>query len=184
MSTTPAVFAGAIGASESLPRLADRRASWYTKEVAHIMEGARCDLYGRRIGLAVVILTTVVGTSIFVTLGENPQWAAKLTVGFVGVAAAVAAAWKENAQYEKRSQSHETAGGKYEHLRYGVEELRDKLAMGVVSREVAEKQLEEFENTAEKLATDAPALPDKAITNAVAFIKKVRQERKELVDGP
>ena len=155
---------------ELLPRLATRRVSWY----------AKCAMLSRILGLAVVMLTTVIGTSIFVSLGENPHWAAQVAVGTLGILAALAAAWKENAQYGKRSEAHQNAASAFERLRYGTEKLHDKLELGRVSWEVAEKELEEFENAAEKLIISAPTLPDRAITASVAFIKNVHRERSGL----
>lgn len=170
--------------AESLPqRLALRRADFYMKQTAHVMEGAKCDRLNRRIGIVVVILTTVVGTSVIVSLGESPQWWAKTIVGVLSVAAAIAAAWKENAQYARRTQTHEAAAASFEKLRYKVEELRDKSMLKLIECADLERELEKIEAEADDLTARAPPLPDKSIPRAVKFIVDLDEQRRNLVQA-
>jgi len=177
-------FSPAHDRQEPLPqRLAIRRADFYMKQTAHLMEGAKCDQKGRVIGLTVVILTSVVGTSIIVSLGHNSQWWAKAIVGVLSVSAAIAAAWKENAQYGNRTRAHEMAASDYENLRYGVEELQDKYAVGLMTCQRVEAELEKLENKAEKLSVKDPPIPNSAIPKAVQFIKDLERQRQDLVNA-
>lgn len=113
----------AVANREILSNLRQRSQSLRTREVAHAREGARCDKYGRRIGLVVVMLTTVIGTTAFTQLNNSTSNAIKIAVGAVGILAAVLAAFKENAAYGKSSADHAAAAAGFGELHHDVEEI-------------------------------------------------------------
>ena len=173
MSTTAGNHAAAGHARDESPldRLSRQVESWYIKQVAHTLEAGRCEKKGRALGLLVVMLTTVIGTSAFSALEEDPSFRATLTITVFGIAAALAAAIKEFAAYGKRSSDHATAAREYQNLTNGGEQIGDRWRHRLMSREEADKQLAEYENKSEELAVE-PLIPDGAYERALVWIRK------------
>jgi len=66
------------------------------------------------IGLAVVVLTSIVGTSIFASINEVPPTKAwQLTTGFVSLAAVVLSALQTFFQFAERAQMHLAAAAEF-----------------------------------------------------------------------
>ena len=119
--------------------------------------------------MAVVILTTVVGTSVFTSLNSDPSLAATLTVAILSVLAAVAAATKEYVGYDKRSIEHRQAASDFGRLRNEAQEM---LASGKISDESVKR----LGDAAESLDEREPALPRKVYQEAEIWVKEQRPE--------
>ncbi len=73
------------------------------------------------LGVPVVALTTLVGTSVFATFNETPSQRAKLIVGSVSILAAVLAAIQTFLSYGQLTERHRTAAARYASCRRSIE---------------------------------------------------------------
>ena len=149
--------------------LNQRVKSYEIKRAAHARTFDSQDRKGRTLGLAVVILTTVVGTSVFTSLNNDPSLAATLTVAILSILAAVAAATKEYMSYDKRSVEHRQAAADFGRLRNDAQEM---LASGKITAE----SVKTLGDAAESLDEREPALPKKAYQEAENWVKEQRPE--------
>ena len=100
-------------------------AQWHNGlRIAHIAQSrsaSKCELRGRLLGVAVVVLSTIVGTAIFSTLESSPSTAVKIVVGLASVGAGVLAALQTFLGFEQRAAKHREAAAAYGTLRRELE---------------------------------------------------------------
>lgn len=101
---------------------------WYQRVAATQRAHYRsADHFGRKsywLGIPVIGLTTLVGTSVFATLQKQPAVWLQITVGFASVAAAILASLQTFLGYSERAEKHRVAGAKYGALGRELEALR------------------------------------------------------------
>jgi hypothetical protein len=95
--------------------------SAWKQEVAHAFDRAHDAKVEDRLALAAIVLSTVVGGSVFASLSGSPQTWAKVLVGVLSVAAAVAAAVNARGPFSGRSTAHAVA-------RSGFASIHDRAA--------------------------------------------------------
>ena len=157
--------------------LEGRQRSFYVRYIAHLMEGAKADSRGRMLGLSVVILSTIVGTSIFASLQtDSPNTWVKIGVGGLSVLAAVMAAVKEFEGYGKRSAEHLAAAATYGQLRHRAEAMIVDLRQPVVDK-AFDTELADLDKDFDKEQAVAPALPDDAYSAANAVVDAAMKDR-------
>lgn len=100
---------------------------WYTRVVvtqrAHYLSA---DYFGTRkywLGIPAVVLSTLVGTSVFATVQKQPELWLQITVGLASVAAALLASLQTFLGYAERAEKHRIAGAKYGALGRELEQL-------------------------------------------------------------
>ena len=84
------------------------------------------DHFGARkywLGIPAVILSTLVGTSVFATVQKQPDLWLQITVGLASVAAALLASLQTFLGYAERAEKHRIAGAKYGALGRELEQL-------------------------------------------------------------
>ncbi len=93
----------------------------------------RHDLAARRyesrrsgLGVPTIVMSAVVGTSVFASLGSQAATWAQVSVGLLSVAAAVLSALQTFFDYPARAERHRLAGAKYKAI---VRELEEVLAV-------------------------------------------------------
>ena len=89
--------------------------------IAHSRSAATCELRGRVLGIAVVVLSTIVGTAIFSTLESSPSTTVKIVAGLASVGAAVLAALQTFLGLEQRAAKHREVAAAYGTLRRELE---------------------------------------------------------------
>ena len=101
---------------------------WYQRvsatQRAHYLSA---DHFGRRkywLGIPAVILSTVVGTSVFATLQKQPAAALQIAVGLGSVFAALLTSLQTFLGYGERAEKHRISGAKYGALGRELEMLR------------------------------------------------------------
>lgn len=85
------------------------------------------DHFGARkywLGIPAVVLSTVVGTSVFATVQKAPGTAMQIGVGLASVASALLASLQTFLGYTERAERHRVAGAKYGALGRELEQLR------------------------------------------------------------
>jgi len=80
---------------------------------------ARLNFY---LGIPVIVLSTVVGTSIFATLQKETNTSVRIAVGIASVMAAVLAAIQTFLRYSERAEKHRVIGAKYGAMRREIEQ--------------------------------------------------------------
>jgi hypothetical protein len=91
-------------------------------QTAHFETASSLEKQHWRISVPTVILTTVVGTSMFATLQDSPNRTIKMLIGFASVAAAVLAALQSGLKLQERAQMHRISGNKYGGLKREIEQ--------------------------------------------------------------
>lgn len=91
---------------------------------AHYDSAVRCDRWHFWIGVPLVILTSFIGTSVFVTLQREAGAYIKIAVGLASVAAAVLASVQTFLRFSERAVSHRAAGMRFGALRKEIEHMQ------------------------------------------------------------
>src|SRR5215475_3201906 len=101
---------------------------WYVRVVvtqrAHYLSA---DHFGKMkywLGIPAVVLSTLVGTSLFATLQKQPEPRLQIAVGLASVAAALLASLQTFLGYSDRAEKLRVAGAKYGALGRELEQLR------------------------------------------------------------
>jgi hypothetical protein len=92
-------------------------------QVAHHMAAAYYSRRHRLLGVPVVVLSTIVGTSIFASLQTEVHFAFKIVAGMFSVGAGVFAALQTFLGYEGLSEKHKIAAAKYSELRRDIQQV-------------------------------------------------------------
>jgi hypothetical protein len=145
-------------------QIEDLVSRWH-RRVAAVEEGHHrmSDRLNRRsiaLGLPVVVLSTIVGTSAFASLqdtGKLPAWA-KAAVGGIGILAAVLASAQTFFGYAQRAERHRVAAVRYETLR---RDMAQQLALPSTARGDAHGQLNSVRTRMEKYAKESPPIPQR-----------------------
>lgn len=105
---------------------------WHRADInqhAHHQAGLRFDWLNRCLGVPTVILTTVVGTSAFVSLTENqvsPAWRA--AAGILSILAAALASLQTFLGFSERAANHRRASAEFGAIRREIEQLQADVA--------------------------------------------------------
>lgn len=114
------------------------------------------------LGVPAVVLSTIVGTAVFASLGRFVDEAAllwpKIAVGLLSVVAAVLVSLQTFLRYSEQAESHKTAGAKYAHLKHKLEMLA---AIPPENDAQLKNELEAIEAEWEKVREESPNLPTK-----------------------
>jgi hypothetical protein len=113
-------------------------------QAAHYDSAIHCNRQHFWIGVPVVILTALVGTSVFVTLQKEANFYVKLAVGLASVAAAVLASVQTFLRFLERAESHRIAALRFGALRKEIEHLQafppgDSEQMKAVAKSLLER---------------------------------------------
>jgi hypothetical protein len=98
---------------------------WHLRATAaqfgHQARAERTRLKGIWLGLPVVIMTTLVGTSAFATFNEASSKGAKILVGIISITAAVLASIQTFLGYSQVAERHRIAATRYANTRRAIE---------------------------------------------------------------
>lgn len=148
-------------------------------QVRHYAMADRLSAYGRRLGLAVIGITALTGTSSFLSLATNavaPEL--RVVVGLTSMGAAVLASLQTFLRYTERADLHRRAGARYGAVRRRLEAMHVRDVSG---RETAEMTAVRAE--LDGIAQDAPPVPRRAMrcpeppTNSSTVPIRSRQHR-------
>lgn len=122
-------------------------------------------LAGRNIqlGVPVVVLTTIVGTSVFATLQEEVTTTWRIAVGTISVIAAVLASVQTFLRFAERAERHRVVAARYGSIKRRAEQLL--VAGGVTS----EADISDLREQTDRLTEEAPQINQ-------YVIKSIRKE--------
>lgn len=131
--------------------------NWYERvavtQTAHYISAERFARKSYWLGIPVIALTTLVGTSVFATLQKQPQPWLQLTVGFASVLAAILASLQTFLGYSQRAEKHRIAGAKYGAVGRELEVLRAS------AESVPNDVIEELRQRLDTMALESPNNP-------------------------
>jgi hypothetical protein len=152
---------------ENLEALVDewKRRAW-AAQTAHYRRATKLSRMHVTFGVPVVILSTVVGTSLFATLNEeNLNLAVRIAVGSVSVGAAVLAAIQTFFRFAQRADRHVLAADWYAAIRRRIEET---LAMPPKMRDDARKVIDGLRKELNSVSSQFPQIGQREWARAAA----------------
>ena len=130
---------------------------WYRRvavtQRAHYLSAAYFGTRKYWLGIPAVVLSTLVGTSVFATVQKQPEVWLQITVGLASVAAALLASLQTFLGYSERAEKHRIAGAKYGALGRELEQLR------VSSTLPSAEAISEIRKHLDDLAVESPNNP-------------------------
>ncbi len=101
---------------------------WYQRvRVTQLAHYRSSDYYGKRkfwLGIPAVIISAIVGTTVFATIQQKPDVWIQILVGLASVIAALLTSLQTFLGYSERAERHRLAGAKYGALGRELEYLR------------------------------------------------------------
>jgi hypothetical protein len=125
----------------------------------HIAHNQACTYYhrlGRLLGIAVVVLSSVVGTAIFASLQSSPDTRLRILTGLLSVTAAVLSTLQMFLRYGDLADKHHVAAQAYGTLRRKLE-----LRLVTMPAETPAEYLEELRSAWDDTDATSPALPQR-----------------------
>lgn len=111
-----------------------------------------------RLGVPVIVLSTVVGTSVFATLNTDPHPWIRIVVGLVSITAAVLAALQTFLKHAERAEKHREAGAKYGAFLKEIEQVQ---ALPVSDEDKFREWADSFRQRWNNFSEEAPTVPQK-----------------------
>lgn len=140
--------------------------------IFHIAHSKGASYYSRmhtKLGIPVIVLAALVGTTVFATLESSTLLFIKIGVGLLSVTAAVLASLQTFLGYGERSERHKLAAFKYGALRRDIEVF---IAKAPQDEAKLLSFVEEFKNGWNTADNEAPPIPQRFYDIAA---KKVEQ---------
>lgn len=129
---------------------------WYERvavtQRAHYLSAAHFGARKYWLGIPAVVLSTLVGTSVFATVQKQPDPWLQITVGLASVTAAVLASLQTFLGYSERAEKHRIAGAKYGALGRELEQLS-------AFPEISHEALSNVRKRLDDLAVESPNNP-------------------------
>jgi len=120
------------------------------------------------LGVPVVVITTVVGTTIFGTLNENPDPKLRIAAGLLSLTGAVLAALQTMFGYGQTAQMHKATAARYRAISRRLNTLYLKYTgASLDKREEAIKELEALDKDLNAIGSEGPIVPDAHYDRAV-----------------
>lgn len=127
---------------------------WYRRlresQFSHYESAKEFDLMNYWLGIPSVILSTIVGTSVFATLNESVETSAKLLVGVVSMLAATLTGLQTFLRFSERAEKHRAVAARYGALRREIEELLS------LEKNITRELVAPLREAIDRLAEEAP----------------------------
>lgn len=139
-----------------MPTTKEMLDDWYQRvKVTQLAHYGSAEYFGKwkfGLGIPAVILSALVGTTVFATLQKQPELWLQIIVGFASVAAALLTSLQTFLGYSERAEKHRIAGAKYGAVRRELEYIR-------TLSNVDEAKLENLRKRLDDLAYESPNNP-------------------------
>ena len=137
---------------------------------AHYLAASFYTSLNRCFGIPVIIITAVVGTTIFATLNDSPDPKWKILAGIISLAGTVLASLQTSLGFADTAQKHKEAGENYRAIQRKFETFQLKFALAGDDHRAA--ALLEYEDLSKQL----DQIPKKSPTVADRFYEKAKKE--------
>jgi|ERR1017187_5285138 hypothetical protein len=148
------------------PLLARWRKRARQNQYSHWEEARKYENRNYLLGIPTVILSAIVGTSVFAALQKQVSFSVQITVGALSIVAAVMAALQTFLGFSKRAEQHKTVAASYGAVRRRMETL------GTLPEPLRGDPLEtvrEIQSELDNLAKTAPTVSAKIFRKAEAL---------------
>lgn len=134
------------------------------EHIAHRRACTRSEYSGRVIGSTVVLLSAVVGTSVFATIESSPSLGFRIGAGLLSIAAAVIAALQTFLKFDARAAGHRETSAKYGALRRELDQLR------ATDSPIGKAQLAAIRSRWDEIDATAPPVPNRVHEAARSYV--------------
>jgi len=147
--------------NDILTRAKNYQKTYHDVARAHYIAANRYSALNRIFGVPVIVITAVVGTTIFATLNENPDPKWKIAAGLFSLAGTVLASLQTSLKFADTAQKHKEAGESYRVIqrRFGTFQLHFAEA-GPDQRQAAILEYERLMQRLEEIPKKFPPVPD------------------------
>jgi hypothetical protein len=122
----------------------------------------------RWLGIPVVLISTVVGTTIFGTLNEDPDPKIRIAAGLLSLIGAVLAALETTFGYAHTAERHKAAAARYRVIYRKLKTFRLKYSdASSEKRGEAISELEALNKELDAISSESPSIPDACYDRAV-----------------
>lgn len=150
-------------------------------QLAHIKTAVYFERVNLWLGVPVVILTTLVGTSVFASLQKEATTSIRIAAGVASVLAAIMAGLHTFLRYSERAERHRISGGKYGTLR---REIEQKLAFPPSNSDELRSYVDSLRERWDKLTEECPTAPNRIWKAAGIEVRAVMDSRSSGIDNP
>jgi hypothetical protein len=158
---------------EILTKAAEYESAYRIVGRAHYIAADRYMAFNRLFGIPVIIITAVVGTTIFGTLDQNPDPTWKIMAGLISLAGTVLSSLQTSLGFAQTAEKHKSAGEKYRALRRRFEMFQLRYSEAKLEeRQTAMSDLEAIVAELAELPKEFPTIPDRCYSRAVEEQKK------------
>jgi hypothetical protein len=147
--------------------------------ISHLRASAHYKRLGRGFGIPVVILTTIVGTTVFTSMASSVEYSTglQLLAGLLSMGAAVISGLATFLNYGELAERHRDAAVKYGNLRRELEEIM----CFTPSQDELKLKMTDLRTRWNALDTEAPSVPqnihDYALRQVKPNIAKTKEEQ-------
>ena len=124
-----------------------------------------------RLGVPVVGLTTLVGTSVFATLQESLNTSMRIFAGVAIVVAAVLASLQTFLNYSEKAEKNRVAAERWSAVRREISQMLALRPMNVATRDESKNYLDELRARMDEASAEAPEMPDSLWARTLAQTK-------------
>jgi hypothetical protein len=111
-----------------------------------------------RFGVPVVILTSLVGTSVFASIGRTVDLWLKIGIGMISVLAAVLASLQTFLRFGERAEKHRSAAELWASIRREIDEMLALHPTYLASRGDPQKYLDDLRRRMDEIAQQSPEM--------------------------
>ncbi|MBZ5611884.1 MAG: SLATT domain-containing protein [Acidobacteriia bacterium] len=145
--------------AESLSELLEKwRQRVRTNQRVHYSRAEQLHRYNVLLGIPVVVLSALVGTSIFATLKQDIIFWARMAVGITSLLTAVIAGLQTFFKFSERASQHHAVAASYGAINRAIEAAQ---ALPPTSAEETKELISELRKRMDELPKQAPAIPDR-----------------------
>lgn len=132
--------------------------TWYQRVTAaqkcHYLASERFSKYNYFLGIPTIILSTIVGASVFSSLSQNPKTQIIILVGLASLAAAVLSSLQTFLSFSEKAEKHRLFGTKYGMAGREMERIKSSRTP------ICEEELDMIQRQLDEMAKDAPRIPE------------------------
>ena len=138
------------------------------KARSHYLTAKRNSRMHTNLGVPVVVISTIVGSTIFATISDDPAVGWKIVAGLLSITAAVLAALQTFFKYSELAEKHRVSGAEYASLKRRLDSYQLLFAESDGNRKDYLDALESIVTDLDQLERDSPDVPDDLYDKAVS----------------
>lgn len=138
--------------------LAEWRKSIVENQSMHYQSASYFENWGRSFGILVIIMTTVVGSTIFATMDKEENETTKIILGLVSLTAAMLSGMQTFLGHKERAEKHRSAGAQLGVLLRGIDLMR---SLPFESRDGAKEFMVSIKDEWDTISTNLPVVPSR-----------------------